>query len=128
MAGKKVRIFGRTLPAWALAAALVVATSGAAAGTVLVGSVTGDISATVSQALLINAAVTKLAVGSNDVDCFDIIERESEAAPNTAETATKGQAANAGMRDGARSRHQSLRHGFVVQVTEMAAALDIGGS
>ena len=49
----KVRILGATFPAWAIAVVMILAASGAAVGTVLAGKVTGTISATASQALLI---------------------------------------------------------------------------
>ncbi len=49
----KVRMFGKTLPAWAVGAALILATSGAAVGVVLTGNVSGLITATASQALLV---------------------------------------------------------------------------
>ena len=51
----KVRIFGKRLPVWMVGAGLILATSGAAVGVVLTGQVTGVITATASQALLISA-------------------------------------------------------------------------
>ncbi|MBI4312962.1 MAG: hypothetical protein HY681_14470 [Chloroflexi bacterium] len=50
----KVRMFGKTLPAWAVGVALILATSGAAVGVVLTGNVTGVITATASQSLLVS--------------------------------------------------------------------------
>lgn len=49
----KVRILGRTLPAWMVGMVLILATSGAATGVVLAGNVTGAVTATASQSLLI---------------------------------------------------------------------------
>lgn len=62
----KVKLFGKTLPAWAVAAALVIATSGAATGVVLAGQVTGTITTTSSQAMVINDAGTEIASGTAD--------------------------------------------------------------
>ena len=53
MRGKQLKILGKTFPAWAVAAALIVATAGAATGVVLAGKVSGTITATVSQALVV---------------------------------------------------------------------------
>ncbi len=49
----KTRLFGKTFPAWIVAAGLIVAKSGAATGVVLAGRVTGTMTATVSQALTV---------------------------------------------------------------------------
>lgn len=54
----KIKLFGKTMPAWLLAAGLIVASSGAATGVVLAGRVTGTITATVSQALRISFPAT----------------------------------------------------------------------
>ncbi len=53
----KVKLLGKSLPAWAVGAALILATSGAAVGVVLAGNVTGVITTSVSQALLIRDGV-----------------------------------------------------------------------
>ncbi len=52
----RVRVFGRSLPAWTIVLTAIVGASGAATGTVLVGDATGVISATASQALTIRQA------------------------------------------------------------------------
>lgn len=49
----KVKILGKTLPAWAIVVALIVASAGAATGVVLTGSVTGVVTLTASQSLLV---------------------------------------------------------------------------
>lgn len=49
----RVRILGKSFPAWVVAMAVIVASSGGAVGVVLAGNVTGPIGATVSQALIV---------------------------------------------------------------------------
>ena len=49
----KVRILGKTFPAWVVGMLLILATSGAATGVVLAGNVTGSMTTTASQSLLI---------------------------------------------------------------------------
>ena len=51
----KVQVLGKSFPAWIIAAALIVATAGAAAGTVLSGAVAGQVSTSVSQSLSIDS-------------------------------------------------------------------------
>ncbi len=50
---KGIRIIGKSLPVWVLAAALIAASAGAAVGTVLSGQVQGEMPVAVSQALLV---------------------------------------------------------------------------
>ncbi|MDP6512328.1 MAG: hypothetical protein QF878_03910 [SAR202 cluster bacterium] len=49
----KVKILGKAFPAWVIAVALIVASAGAATGVVLAGNVTGAITLTASQSLLV---------------------------------------------------------------------------
>jgi hypothetical protein len=68
----KVRILGATFPAWAIAVAMILAASGAAAGTVLAGKVTGTISATASQALLIRFPSAGTFITEADADLMTV--------------------------------------------------------
>lgn len=61
----KVRVLGKTVPAWAIGVALIVATAGAATGTVLAGQVTGTVTTTASQALLVRDAPGTAVVGAD---------------------------------------------------------------
>ena len=49
----KVKILGKAFPAWVIIIALIIASAGAATGVVLSGSVTGGITLTASQSLLV---------------------------------------------------------------------------
>ena len=50
----KVRLLGKTIPAWVIAVALIVGTAGAATGVVLSGGVSGTATITASQSLLVS--------------------------------------------------------------------------
>ncbi|MCD6452903.1 MAG: hypothetical protein J7K77_01225 [Dehalococcoidales bacterium] len=63
---KKVRILGKTFPAWLLVGAMVASGAGAAAGTVLAGKVTGEIPVAVSQSLLTEAPIWLTSLPAND--------------------------------------------------------------
>lgn len=55
MLASKIMVFGKTIPVWVAALALLAATSGAAVGMVLAGSVKGDIVTSLTQALLVHS-------------------------------------------------------------------------
>ena len=62
----KVRIFGRALPAWLVVGALIAATAGAATGVVLSGSVDGVVTATASQAMVVQDGAGTAITGADE--------------------------------------------------------------
>jgi len=72
----KIRILGRAIPLWLLVLALVVVSSGAAVGTVLVGKVTGVMPVTVGQALLVGPPVA--AGNSTGANLTDVLDNEPQ--------------------------------------------------
>ena len=67
-----------------------------------------------------------LPVGGHDLDRFHVVDRRAVLAPQPAEAALQGQAADAGRGDDATGRGQSEHLGFSVEIAPGGAALDMG--
>ena len=67
-----------------------------------------------------------LAVGGDDLDLGEVVDRPAEAAGQIAKAAAQGQAGHAGLGHEAEHRGQPVRLGGLVDVAEQAARPDVG--
>ena len=71
-------------------------------------------------------ACDELAVGRDDVDGAQVVERQAETPSDAAEPAAEREPGHARVRHGAGRRHQTELHRLVVHVAEQAAAGNVG--
>ena len=82
--------------------------------------------APVEVGILVGGRVQQAAVGGDDIDRAQVVDREAEAPRQPAESAAERQASDTGMGDGPCRRHEAMRHRLVVDLAQQAAALDPG--
>src|SRR4030095_9788609 len=72
--------------------------------------------------ILASAGMHDLAVGRDDVDRLQVVDRHAELARNAAKATAKGQAAHTRVRHRPEWRHQLMRRRFLVYLSEQRAS------
>ena len=80
----------------------------------------------VQVGILLRTRMAELAVRGHDVHGFHVVEREAEAPRDAPEATAEREAADPGVGYGAGRRHEAVRHRFVIEVAQQAAAFDVG--
>ena len=72
------------------------------------------------------AGVPQLAIGRDDVHCYQVVYGEPEPSPQPSEAAPQRKAADARVRHGAGRGYQAVRHRLMIEIAQEAAAQNVG--
>ncbi len=78
--------------------------------------------------ILAGAGVQEPAVGGDDIDRLEIVEREAKSSRHATKPAAERETRDAGVRDRARRRDEPKGHRLVIELAEQAAARDVRGA